>query len=134
QYIVDFAGPALAALPPDAAVEAVVTSPANGEIVESNAYYVEPAVVWRVMLRVKQIDLTQPTELRACLQHGSDVLTETWSYLVPPRRAAAARTIRRRLHPSTRWPAVSACTLPPRSAASSGGCETARRCARSLPS
>jgi len=85
QYIVDFAGPALAALPPDAAVEAVVTSPANGEIVESNAYYVEPAGVWRVMLRVKQIDLTQPTELRAFLQHGSDVLTETWSYLMPPR-------------------------------------------------
>jgi glucan biosynthesis protein len=28
---------------------------------------------------------TQPTELRGYLQHGADVLTETWSNLLPAR-------------------------------------------------
>jgi glucans biosynthesis protein len=85
QFIVDFTGPALERLPPDAPVRAVVSAPANGEVVETNAYYVEPAGVWRMMVRVRQLDLTRPTELRGYLQHGSDVLTETWSNLVPAR-------------------------------------------------
>ncbi|HEX6997543.1 MAG TPA: glucan biosynthesis protein G [Gammaproteobacteria bacterium] len=85
QFIVDFVGPSLENLPPDAEVEAVVSSPANGEIVESNAYYVEPTDVWRMTVVVRRIDPTKPTELRGFLQHGTDVLTETWSNLVLPR-------------------------------------------------
>jgi glucans biosynthesis protein len=85
QYIVDFAGPSLASLPPSAPVQAVVSAPANGEILESNAYHVEATGMWRMMVRVKQLDVTQPTELRGFLQNGSDVLTETWSNLVLPR-------------------------------------------------
>src|SRR5690606_22991587 len=85
QFIVDFVGPSLASLPRDAAVEAVVSAPVNGEVVESNAYHVEPTGAWRMMVRVRQLDPTQPTELRGYLQHGGDVLTETWSNLVPAR-------------------------------------------------
>ena len=74
-----------AALPPGAPVKAVVSAPANGEIVETNAYYLEATGAWRMMVRVKQLDVTKPTELRGFLQNGQDILTETWSNLVPPR-------------------------------------------------
>ena len=83
QFIVDFAGPSLAALPPNAPVRAVVTSPANGEILETNAYYVEATGAWRMQVRARQLEAARPTELRGFLQHGADVLTETWSNLVP---------------------------------------------------
>jgi glucans biosynthesis protein len=85
QFIVDFKGPSLAALPPGSEVKAVVSAPANGEIVESNAYYVDATSAWRMMVRVRQLDPAQPTELRGFLQHGDDVLTETWSNLLLPR-------------------------------------------------
>jgi glucans biosynthesis protein len=38
-----------------------------------------------MMVLVKQLDVTKPTELRGFLQNGNDILTETWSNLVPPR-------------------------------------------------
>jgi glucans biosynthesis protein len=83
QFIVDFAGPSLTSLPPDAKVEAVVSSPANGEIVESNAYRVDATGAWRMAVRVKQLNPAQTTELRGFLRNGNDVLTETWSNLLP---------------------------------------------------
>ena len=85
QFMVDFMGPSLAALPPSAPVKAVVSAPANGEILETNAYHVEATGAWRMMVLVKQLDATQPVELRGYLQNGDDMLTETWSNLVPPR-------------------------------------------------
>jgi glucans biosynthesis protein len=85
QFMVDFVGPSLAALPPSAPVKAVVSAPVNGEILETNAYHVEATGAWRMMVLVKQLDATQPVELRGYLQSGEDVLTETWSNLVPPR-------------------------------------------------
>lgn len=85
QFIVDFEGPSLASLPANTPITAVVSAPSNGEILESNAYHVEPTGAWRMLVRVKQLDTTKPTELRGFLQSGSDVLTETWSNLVPPR-------------------------------------------------
>jgi glucans biosynthesis protein len=85
QFIVDFVGPSLAALPPGAPVKAVVSAPANGEIEEANAYRVDATGAWRMMLRVKQLDVTKPTELRGFLQSGADVLTETWSNIWPAR-------------------------------------------------
>jgi glucans biosynthesis protein len=85
QFIVDFTGPALDALPTDAQVEAVVSAPLNGEIVESNAYKVEATGAWRMAVRVKRLNPAEVTELRGFLRSGNDVLTETWSNLLPPR-------------------------------------------------
>jgi glucans biosynthesis protein len=85
QFMVDFMGPPLAQLAPSAPVKAVVSAPANGEILETNAYHVEATGAWRMMVLVKQLDATQPVELRGYLSNGDDVLTETWSNLVPPR-------------------------------------------------
>jgi periplasmic glucans biosynthesis protein len=85
QFIVDFTGPSLAALPADAVVNAVVSAPSNGEIVESNAYRVEATGAWRMAVRVRQLKPAQATELRAFLQSGENVLTETWSNVLPAR-------------------------------------------------
>jgi len=85
QFVVDFTGPSLAALPADAKVQAVVTAPSNGRIVESNAYRVDATGAWRMTVRVKQLQTTQPTELRGFLQNGTNVLTETWSNILPAR-------------------------------------------------
>jgi glucans biosynthesis protein len=85
QFIVDFTGPSLESLPADAGVKAVVTAPTNGQIVESNAYRLEATGAWRMAVRVKQTNPAQPTELRGFLQRGSDVLTETWSNVLPAR-------------------------------------------------
>ena len=84
QFIVDFTGPALAALPPDATVKAVVRRRRTAQIIESNAYRVEATGAWRMTVRVKQLDRNQPTELRGFLQSGNDVLSETWSNILPP--------------------------------------------------
>lgn len=83
QFIVDFAGPSLAAFDADADVQAVVTAPANGKIMESNAYRVEATGAWRMAVRVKRSNPAAPTELRGFLQRGNDVLTETWSNILP---------------------------------------------------
>jgi glucans biosynthesis protein len=85
QFIVDFTGPSLAALPADAKVRAVVTAPANGQIVESNAYRIEATGAWRMTVRVKQLNPAQATELRGFLQSDASVLTETWSNILPAR-------------------------------------------------
>ena len=85
QFIVDFVGATLDNLPPGAPVKAVVSAPANGEVEEVNAYRVDATGAWRMMMRVKQLDVTKPTELRGFLQSGNDVLTETWSNIWPGR-------------------------------------------------
>jgi glucans biosynthesis protein len=85
QFIVDFTGPSLAKLPANAAVKAVVSSPSNGKIIESNAYRVDATGAWRMAVRVQQLNPAQPTELRGFLQLGKDTLTETWSNVLPAR-------------------------------------------------
>jgi glucans biosynthesis protein len=85
QFIVDFTGPSLAALPADAPVEAVVSAPSNGTIVDRHAFRLDATGAWRMTVRVQQLNPAEPTELRGFLQSGSDVLTETWSNVLPAR-------------------------------------------------
>ena len=84
QYVVDFDGPALRALPPDARVEAVVSAGASGRIAETNAYRNPATGAWRMTLRVERLESTQPIELRAFLRTGSHALTETWTSVIQP--------------------------------------------------
>jgi len=84
QYVVDFSGPALDALPPGAAVQAVASSDANGRI-EQQLIYRNPATDgWRLTLRVRRLDATRPVELRAFLQHQTHTVSETWSNILLP--------------------------------------------------
>ena len=65
QFTVDFAGPALDALPEDAPVKAVATADVNGRIVESLAYKNPATGHWRMTLRLQRTNPAQPVELRA---------------------------------------------------------------------
>ncbi|HZY19806.1 MAG TPA: glucan biosynthesis protein G [Ramlibacter sp.] len=84
QYVVDFTGPALEALPPDAPVQAVATSDANGRIEQTLAWFNPGTRTWRMALRVQRADPARPVELRAFLQHGTDIVSETWTNIVLP--------------------------------------------------
>jgi glucans biosynthesis protein len=84
QYIVDFAGPALDKLPDDAPVHAVVSSNANGRVLESRVWRNPATGGWRLALRVQRVNPDQPIELRAFLQHNHDTVSETWTYIVTP--------------------------------------------------
>ena len=85
QFIVDFTGPSLDKLAADAQVKAVVTGVANVDVVSTNVYRDEATGRWRLALRFKQRDAGQPVELRAFLQLGNDILSETWTHVIPPR-------------------------------------------------
>lgn len=84
QFIVDFDGPALRALPASAAVEAVAEVGAGARLVEAHAYRNPVNGRWRMTLRVDRPSPARPLELRAFLRHGADALTETWTSLLPP--------------------------------------------------
>jgi periplasmic glucans biosynthesis protein len=84
QYVVDFDGPALRALPADARVKAVVSAGANARVVESNAYRNAVTGTWRMTVRTTRLQPAQPAELRAFLQNGDHALTETWTTLIQP--------------------------------------------------
>ena len=84
QYVVDFAGPALDALPADAAVRAVVSADSNGRLLEQLAYRNPATKGWRMTVRVQRLDATRPVELRAFLQHDNHILSETWTNIILP--------------------------------------------------
>jgi len=84
QYVIDFDGPALQALATNAPVRAVASSDANGRIEQQLAYFNPGTRTWRMTLRVRRLDAARPVELRAFLQHGNDILSETWTNIVLP--------------------------------------------------
>lgn len=81
--IVDFVGPNLAELPADAPVSTRVSIGENAELVENNLRYNPVTKGWRLTLRLKVRNATQPVELRAALVDGEKTLSETWSYQIP---------------------------------------------------
>ena len=85
QFVLDFDGPALRALPDGVRAEAVATVGAGGRVVESRAWPLGPRPgAWRMQLRVARTEPSQPLELRAYLRQGTHALTETWAALLPP--------------------------------------------------
>jgi periplasmic glucans biosynthesis protein len=85
QVIVDFTGPSLTSLPEGAQVKAIVTGVANVDVVSTNCYRNDANGTWRVAIRFRQRNANEPVELRAFLQHGNDILSETWTHVIPPR-------------------------------------------------
>lgn len=83
QYVVDFAGPALERLPADAPVEVVASTDANGQLLQRQAWRNDVTGGWRMVLRVRQHDLARPLEIRAALQNDKNLLTETWTSIIP---------------------------------------------------
>ena len=83
-FIVDFDGPALAKLDDKAPLDAAVSVDDNGELLERVLYPNDVAGGWRLALRMKRKDKDKPVEMRAALKRGDTVVSETWSYILPP--------------------------------------------------
>jgi glucans biosynthesis protein len=66
-FLVDFAGPTLAALPEDTAVRSQISVGDNAEVVENNLRYNPETKGWRLTLRLKVKDASKATEMRAAL-------------------------------------------------------------------
>ncbi len=66
-FLVDFAGPALAALPEDTAVRSQISVDDNAEVVENNLRYNPETKGWRLTLRLKVKEANKSTEMRAAL-------------------------------------------------------------------
>ncbi len=83
--MIDFDGPALRKLPAEARIEDVVTADSNAEVIEHLVYRNDATGGWRVSLRLRRIDEAKPVELRAFLRNSNSTLSETWSYILPPK-------------------------------------------------
>ena len=84
QFHIDFAGPALQALPAKSEVEAVVSGDANTQVLRAIAYPNAALGGWRLSIDVERLDNRRALELRAFLRSGGTTLTETWSYALAP--------------------------------------------------
>lgn len=88
QFVIDFTGPALDALPEGAQVEAISSASANARVLESLAWRNPATGAWRMALRVERLPAAdpaqpmQPIELRAFLQYKNQPLSETWTNLI----------------------------------------------------
>lgn len=86
KFVIDFAGPQLAALPTNAAPVVVANCSTNGTIVSRKVFRVPNDNSWRVVLDLQpRAGNRRPVVLNCLLQNGQDALTETWSYLWSPR-------------------------------------------------
>jgi glucans biosynthesis protein len=81
---VDFDGPALRNIEPGVAVETNLTVDANAKIIERATLRNDATGGWRALLRLRRVDEAKPVELRAELRGPAGILSETWSYILPP--------------------------------------------------
>ena len=82
-FLIDFTGPSVGDLPPEAPIAAQVSADENVEIVGSELRP-NPAIKgWRLIYRVKIKDTSRVSELRAALALEGRPLTETWSFQLP---------------------------------------------------
>ncbi|MCB1898563.1 glucan biosynthesis protein G [Cognatazoarcus halotolerans] len=85
---VDFTGPALSSLPPEAPVKADFSMDGNGELIDMTVRRNDAVGGQRMIIRMRRHDETKPIEMRAQLR-GVDkdgkptLLSETWSYILP---------------------------------------------------
>lgn len=82
KFVVDFEGPALAALGKDPVVEAVVET-SVGRVDDAFAERVPGTKRWRLLFDL-YADATQPSDLRGLLRGSDGPLTETWLYRYDP--------------------------------------------------
>jgi periplasmic glucans biosynthesis protein len=83
RYHIDFAGGALAKLKPEE-ISATVWAGDNGRVLDWQVYPNTVSGGWRVSMRVERDDEDKPMELRCLLRTPERVVSETWSYVLPP--------------------------------------------------
>jgi glucans biosynthesis protein len=80
---IDFEGPPLTRLPPNADVTLALWIDGNGEVLERHIRRNDAAGGWRSVVRFRRVDRAKPVEIRANLTHDNKVVSETWSYILP---------------------------------------------------
>jgi len=86
QFVIDFAGPTLDAIPESAPPAAIASCSPNGDIVDNNLVVRNTSQnFWRVYLKMRpKPGNHDPVDLRCTLQHGTNVVSETWTYQWSP--------------------------------------------------
>lgn len=79
RVVVDFEGQKIKSLPESAPLKAVITLGPEGQVVQQSVFRNTVTGGWRLSFQVKRAK-GKPLEMRAYLQNGKDILTETWSY------------------------------------------------------
>ncbi|HEX6832289.1 MAG TPA: glucan biosynthesis protein, partial [Rudaea sp.] len=82
-FTIDYEGPMFASLPPDAKVDAAISTDANATVLARETRRNPTTGGWRVALRIQRVDPNKPVELRASLRNDGKE-SETWSYILPP--------------------------------------------------
>jgi periplasmic glucans biosynthesis protein len=81
---VDFESPSLSRLPATATVNVTASIDSNGEVLEQHLHRNEITGGFRYVVRFRRLGGGKPVELQAYLNNGDEVLSETWSYILPP--------------------------------------------------
>jgi glucans biosynthesis protein len=81
QFVIDFAGPKLDAIPESAPPVAIASCSTNAAIVDNLVLRNPYLGTWRVILKMQpRPGNTAPVDLRCTLQKGTNVVAETWIY------------------------------------------------------
>jgi glucans biosynthesis protein len=83
RIVVDFEGDKIKALSSSTPVKAVITLGQDGQLMQQTVLRNAVTRGWRLSFQVKPAN-GKPLELRAFLQNGKDVISETWSYQLEP--------------------------------------------------
>jgi glucans biosynthesis protein len=81
--VIDFEGAKIRALPDAAPVKAVIGVGPEAQLVQQTVVRNAVTGGWRLAFQIKRAR-GKPLELRAYLQNGKDILTETWCYQLEP--------------------------------------------------
>ena len=83
RIVIDFEGAKIRALPDAAPVKAVIGVGPEAQLVQQTVVRNAVTGGWRLAFQIKRAR-GKPLELRAYLQNGKDILTETWCYQLEP--------------------------------------------------
>ena len=85
QFVMDFVGPKLEAVPESEPPAAIANCSANAAIVDNLVLRNPFLNGWRVVLKMQpKPGNTDPVDLRCTLQKGTNILSETWTYQWSP--------------------------------------------------
>ena len=85
QFVIDFDGPKLDAIPETDPPQAIANCSANAAIVDNQVMRSTQLGTWRVILKMQpKPGNTDPVDLRCTLQKGTNILSETWTYQWSP--------------------------------------------------
>jgi glucans biosynthesis protein len=85
RIVIDFDGPKLDAIPENSPPQAIANCSPNADITDNLVLRNPYQGTWRVVLQLQpKPGNVDPVDLRCTLQTGTNILSETWTYLWSP--------------------------------------------------